>query len=447
MLLRNTLYCLACLALLGSCRERSPETPELPMPQNPVYGAGMPALDSASYYDRVLGALVGSAIGDAMGASTEMWARGDIRRVYGYINSFTPAIRPQSPEGTWSHNLPAGSGTDDTRWKAFTAYYLNRHKDDLGPDAFARSITDYYESVARDLGEASVRQNPDALDSTLQRVDWIREWARVARAYQEGPEAYALARDRFYGGEMSCAGMLYTPMFGLVAPDPEAAYQLAYRHALFDLGYARDISALVAAFTQMALHTRDTDSLLNTAVFTDPFRFQNSRLVGRISLQTAQNARDYVRRARLQTAEELRMKLDTLDRQPPEGYHDTPLAWMQQEFIYSQLEKDQEAIPFHAGEIWEILIAGLEFGQGDFMKTLAFIVNYGRDNDTVAAVAGMIVGAQLGFEGLPEKERGQVLQVSRDLMGIDLEFLAREVCGYSVAGQPIGLGEPPPPEY
>ena len=430
MLPRNTLFALACLSLCGSCRERNPETIELPIPRNPVYGAGMPALDSAGYYDRVLGALVGSALGDAMGASTEMWGRADIRRVYGYINTLTPAIRPQSPEGTWSHNLPAGSGTDDTRWKAFTAHYLSQYKGALGPEAFARSITDFYESVAGDLGEARVRQNPDALDSTLQRVDWIREWARVARAYEEGPEAYALARDRFYGGEMSCAGMLYTPMFGLITTDPEAAYRLAYEHALFDLGYARDISALVAALTQMALHTRDTDSLLNTAVFTDPFRFQDSRLVGRISLQSAQNARDYVRRARQQSAEQLRSALDSLERQPPRGYPDGDLLWMQQEYIYHLLQEDQKAIPFHAGEIWEILVAGLEFGQGDFMKTLAFIVNYGRDNDTVAAVAGMIVGAQVGFAGLPEKERQEVLQVSRDLTGIDLESLAREVCGY-----------------
>ncbi len=32
-----------------------------------------------TYYDRVLGGLVGSAIGDAMGASTEMWYRKDIQ--------------------------------------------------------------------------------------------------------------------------------------------------------------------------------------------------------------------------------------------------------------------------------------------------------------------------------------------------------------------------------
>lgn len=446
MRIKSCLLIWPLLSLLASCGEHKPDTLELPIPRNPAYGAGMASLDSAAYYDRVLGALVGSAIGDAMGASTEMWNRADIRRVYGYINTLTPAIRPQSPEGTWNHNLPAGSGTDDTRWKAFTVHYLNRHQEELGPEAFAKSITDYYQSVAGDLGDAADGGNPDALDSILQRVDWIREWARVARAYQEGPEAYALARDRFYGGEMSCAGMLYTPVFGLIAPDPDSAYRLAYGHALFDLGYARDISGLVAALTQMALHTRNTDSLLNTAIFTDPFRFQDSRLVGRISAQTAQAARDYVRKAQLEPAENLRPALDSLAQLPPNSYPGSTLEWLQQEYIYGSLEEDQEAIPFHAGEIWEILIAGLQYGQGDFEKTIAFIVNYGRDNDTVAAVAGMIVGAQVGFEGLPEAEREEVLQVSRYLMGIDLEMLAREVCRYPADRQGTILGEPPSPQ-
>jgi hypothetical protein len=39
---------------------------------------------------------------------------------------------------------------------------------------------------------------------------------------------------------------------------------------------------------------------------------------------------------------------------------------------------------------------------------MQFIVNYGRDNDTVAAVAGMILGAKLGYSGLPESMRNTV---------------------------------------
>lgn len=420
------------LIALNSCKTEQQESLDLAVPANPIYGAGMVISDTTAHYNRVLGALVGSAIGDAMGASTEMWHRNDIRRIYGYLNSLSPAIRPKSPEGTWNNNLPPGSGTDDTRWKAFTSRYFAENRTNLNPDAFTKSILSYYANVASDLGDPAVIQFPDALDSTLQRVDWIKEWARVAKAYQEGPEHYEIARDRFYGGEMSCAGMLYTPMFGLITANPSEAYQLAYKHSIFDIGYARDISGLVAALTQMALQTNQTDSLLNTAVFTDPYHYQDSRLVGRIALQQFESARDYVRKARIIAVELLRDAVKPEHQKAPKGYPYSESEWLQQEYVYQQLENDQKAIPFHAGEIWEILIAGVEFGQGDFLKSISFIVNYGRDNDTVAAVTGMILGAQVGFDGLPESERQTVMAISKELMGIDLEKLARQVCGIEV---------------
>lgn len=428
---------LACCALtallvLAACKPEPSRETEIPSPIKSSYGSTLVLPDSAEYYDKVLGALAGSAIGDAMGASTEMWHREDIRRTYGYVLGITPAIRPQSPEGTWDHNLQAGATTDDTRWKALMAGYIGENRKELAPRAFARMLTDYYEAAVSDLGDESLLESTDAIDSTLERVDWIREWARVAQAYQAGPESYNLARDRFYGGDLACAGMLYTPTLGLVAENPEAAYRLAYDHALFDLGYARDIAALVAAMTRMAMNTQQTDSLLNTAVFIDPYRFEDSRLVGRISLTLALSARNYVRRARLLRPLPNAASGDSLLRRLPGGYPDGPEAWRQQEFIYANLERDQKAHAFHAGEIWQILVAGLEFGQGDFMKTMQFIVNYGRDNDTVAAVAGMILGAQLGFDALPERERRLVLRFSREQLGMDLEAMAREICGQPV---------------
>lgn len=428
MRIRYLLFTFTLIAL-GSCKKEQQESLQLAVPENPVYGSEMVISDTAAYYNRVLGGLVGSAIGDAMGASTEMWHRNDIRRIYGYLNTLSPAIRPKSPEGTWNNNLPAGSGTDDTRWKAFTSRYFAENRTNLNPNAFTKSILSYYANVAGDLRNPAVIQFPDALDSTLQRIDWIKEWARVAKAYQEGPEHYEIARDRFYGGEMSCAGMLYTPMFGMITSNPREAYELAYKHSIFDIGYARDISGLVAALTQMAFQTQNTDSLLNTAVFTDPYHYQDSRLVGRIALQQFESARDYVRKARITAVEVLRDAVKPEHQKVPKGYPYSESEWLQQEYVYQLLENDQKAIPFHAGEIWEILIAGMAFGQDDFMKTISFIVNYGRDNDTVAAVAGMILGAQVGFDGLPESERQAVIEISKELMGIDLEKLARQVCG------------------
>jgi hypothetical protein len=396
----------------------------IPEPKKPGYARDTLNLSREMYYDKVLGALVGSAIGDAMGASTEMWHRKDIQRKYGYIKGLTPATRTQSPEGTWEHNLSAGATTDDTRWKYLMVNYFVIHGNSRNPGNFSTFITDYYQSVVADLGDKEILVSPDSLDAKIERTDWIREWARVALAYQQGTDEYLTALNRFYGGELSCAGMLYTPMFGLVATDPESAYTQAYEHALFDLGYARDISSLVAAITNTAMKTKNMDSILNTAVFVDPMRYQDSRLVGRISGDLSASARKSVWLSReIEIADTVQRK-DSLGIRMPVGYGGTKTDWVRQEFVYSLLEKDKKAIPFHAGEIWQILITALEFGQGDFEKTMQFIVNYGRDNDTVAAVAGMILGAKDGYTALPENLRDEVVKVNKEQLGLDLEAMA-----------------------
>ena len=44
------------------------------------------AIPKDTLHDKVLGMLVGSAIGDAMGAPTEMWQRENIQVEYGFVN-------------------------------------------------------------------------------------------------------------------------------------------------------------------------------------------------------------------------------------------------------------------------------------------------------------------------------------------------------------------------
>ncbi|WP_273568155.1 ADP-ribosylglycohydrolase family protein [Maribacter halichondriae] len=416
---------LSFLSVLACKKSKSDVT--IPSPIKTAFVSDTLQLSKEAYYDKVLGALVGSAIGDAMGASTEMWHRKDIQLKYGYITGLTPAVREQSPEGTWAHNLLAGATTDDTRWKYLMVKYFNQSEEKRSPENFADFIVGYYESVAKTLGDKDILIDTDAVDDKIEKLDWIKEWARVAMAYKKGTSEYQSAQNRFYGGEMSCAGQLYTPMFGLVAETPENAYNTAYEHAIFDLGYAKDISALVAAMTHMALRTQNMDSILNTATFIDPQGYQNSRLVGRIAYSVA----DASIKNTL-SVEQLVLK-DTLTRQDsilfriPNGYPGNQKDWMRQEMVNQFLEKDKKAIAFHSGEIWQILVTALQFGKGDFEKTLQFIVNYGRDNDTVAAVAGMILGAKDGFSKLPVGLRTEVLRVNKEVIGIDLEVLAREM--------------------
>lgn len=417
---------LCSLLLLGTCKENK-IMPDIPAPQKIAYASDAINLTDEAYYDKVLGALVGSAIGDAMGASTEMWHRKDIQLKYGYIIGLTPAIREQSPEGTWGHNLNAGATTDDTRWKYLMTKYFSQYQSDVNPTNFAKFIIDYYESLAKTLLNKDIITSTDAVNDKIEKLDWIKEWARVAMAYSKDPKTYHKAQNRFYGGEMSCAGQLYTPMFGLMAKNPENAYNIAYDHAIFDLGYAKDISGLVSAMTHMALRTTNMDSIINTATFVDPYGYQDSRLVGRIAFAVADASVKSVLTINDTTLFDSVITKDTIIFKVPEHFKGTKKDWVRQEMSYQFLEENKKAIAFHSGEIWQILVTALQFGEGDFTKTIQFIVNYGRDNDTVAAVAGMILGAKDGFSNLPEELRSKVLQVNREEIGIDLEALAHEI--------------------
>tara|TARA_R110001592_G_scaffold36735_6_gene123276 strand:+ start:1039 stop:2316 length:1278 start_codon:yes stop_codon:yes gene_type:complete len=418
-------YLLILICIIG-CKNENKQF-DIPSPTNNIYVGDKSQLADSVYYDKVLGALVGSAIGDAMGASTEMWHRKDIQLSYGYINGLTPAVREQSPEGTWEHNLLAGATTDDTRWKSLMVHYFKANQNAINPDNFSQYIIEYYQKLTKSLANKDIQTSTDLLDTQVEKIDWIKEWARVAIAYKKGNQNYLKAQNRFYGGEMSCAGQLYSPMIGLITKSPLEAYQKAYDLSLFDIGYAKDITALVSSMTNMAMRTQELDSIMNAPKFIDPIGYADSRLVGRIPLAILDGAQKNVRRINdIVFADSLLLNNNTVFKVPT-GYLGTKTDWIRQEMLYQILEKDKRGIAFHSAEIWQILVTGLEFGKSDFEKTMQFIVNYGRDNDTVAAVAGMILGAKLGYKALPQELREKVLKVNKENLGIDLEALAKEM--------------------
>ena len=418
-------YLLILICIVG-CKNENKQF-DIPSPTNSTYASDKLQLADSVYYDKVLGALVGSAIGDAMGASTEMWHRKDIQLNYGFINGLTPAVREQSPEGTWEHNLLAGATTDDTRWKSLMVHYFKANQNSINPDNFSQYIIEYYQNLTKSLANKDIQTSTDLLDTQTEKIDWIKEWARVAMAYKKDNQDYLEAQNRFYGGEMSCAGQLYSPMIGLITKSPLEAYQKAYDLSLFDIGYAKDITALVSSMTHMAMRTQELDSIMNAPKFIDPIGYADSRLVGRIPLAILDGAQKNVRRINdIVFVDSLLLNNNTVFK-VPSGYLGTKTDWIRQEMLYQILEKDKRGIAFHSAEIWQILVTGLEFGKGDFDKTMQFIVNYGRDNDTVAAVAGMILGAKLGYKTLPKELREKILKVNKENLGIDLEALAKEM--------------------
>lgn len=379
-------------------------------------------LNERQLKDKVLGMLVGSAIGDAMGAPTEMWSREAIQLEYGLVEKLDSMVREPSAEGTWQINLPAGGTTDDSRWKKLATEYLLTQNVSLNEYDFANFIRKEYLAHLNNFKNIN-DFSPQPYEENMRKMAWLQEWALVAKPFVEKDYlGYSRALNKFYGGEMVCGGMLYAPTIGAFFPnDALKAYKETYKISIFDIGYARDISALIAAMTSAAMSPNATkESVLSVLREIDPEGYFESRLVGRTSFRILKDALSIVKSAK---------DLDKINTKLPiskQLYLDS-LYLTQMYEAFRLLDMKNQDMPFHAGEIHLQVLTALLFADFDFQKTMVFLVNLGRDNDTTSAVAGGILGAFYGFERLPESMKYQVMKVAKEKLHIDFDKLASQL--------------------
>lgn len=424
---------------LGACKPGSPEkkensTPSMDEPSAKDWSNYMDAgLTQEMLQDKILGMLVGSAIGDAMGAPTEMWPRKQIEIEYGFVDSLDKVLREPSPEGPWGFNLSPGGTTDDTRWKKLSVEYLDqlahqtsdRKPPVLSPKQFAQTVVDQYLTDIENL-KATDSFDPEPFEIQARKMTWLQEWALVAKPYLENDlEGYALALNRFYGGEMACAGMLYAPALGAYYPGKaRVAYEEAFKLSIFDIGYARDITALTAAMTAAALAAKPhPDSVINVVRDIDPHQYFKSRLLGRVAFRFLKKAKYIVYETeQLDLAAAQKMELEI-----PADYRYDTLQYARTKKAYELLDRELQDVPFHAGEIYLVNLTALLFSKMDFSLALEFVINFARDNDTTGAVTGAILGAYYGYEQLPPNLAKQVVETNKKELDIDLESLAEKL--------------------
>lgn len=92
-----------------------------------------------SEYERIMGALVGCAVGDAMGMPGEMWSQRRIRDVFGEIRDFLPG----HPDNEISAGFAPGETTDDSIVTVLVAQALIRSDGQLQPMELVNSIQDW----------------------------------------------------------------------------------------------------------------------------------------------------------------------------------------------------------------------------------------------------------------------------------------------------------------
>lgn len=92
--------------------------------------------DRGTMHDHALGALVGLAIGDALGMPTQSMSHDDIEARYGWVDGFLDAAadQPIAP------SMPAGSITDDTEQALLLGALLVEGSGRLDPRAFAEAL-------------------------------------------------------------------------------------------------------------------------------------------------------------------------------------------------------------------------------------------------------------------------------------------------------------------
>jgi hypothetical protein len=273
------------------------------------------------------------------------------------------------------------------------------------------------------------------LESSTRYLQWLQEWVKVSEAWLSNDiRKYSTAASKFYGGEMSCAGMLYAPMIGLLYPEQaESAFATGWDLSLFDIGYAKDITAMVAAITAKAFGGEmPVDSLLNIHFGVDNEELADSRLIGRIVNSIYENV--LLEHNAILKKEKINLSLPKLQRKKidqktlalmPKYFQSDTAKYLRMLTMFEGMDEKLQDIAFHANEIYMITLSSLFFAQGDFMDAMVFVTNYGRDNDTAGAVVGAIMGAQQGYSGLPSQLREKVLAVNKKELNIDLEALAK----------------------
>jgi ADP-ribosylglycohydrolase len=224
---------------------------------------------SATLKARIRGCVLAQALGDAMGAPFEFAPPDAVERRTGsrWIGALHPFDGEKGPHGPWRDQVPAGTGTDDVRYSyLFMELVVELGRAPTGSE-LARRFLDVYE-------------RPGAFFPVWEELarGQFEMWEGVSRGYlgessanYPGVEPEALATRSIGLNYPTMAGLLALPIVGLLFEgDAEGAYRAAYTAAFFDVGYAREATALLAAAQALALTGTAPEALVAEVLALDP---------------------------------------------------------------------------------------------------------------------------------------------------------------------------------
>lgn len=336
--------------------------------------------------DKAVGAIAGAAVGDALGGATEGWTPEQIQERHGgwvtgivgpYYENWRDA-RPIAP-----YHKGDGHVTDDTLMThALVDVYAKR-----------RTHLDAY-AIASDLVPLLIQDKrwvPELESEALllNRIFLAEKWL-VARLHY----GHVDPREAGVGNLVNCGAAMYMAPVGVVnAADPEGAYAEAIDIAgAHQSSYGREAAGVFAAAVAAAMAPDATaESVTSVAL---ELAHDGTRAAVEAVLAAARTQTDW--RAAIPV---LRKAIEPFDTVGPE--YRAPDMDARRPSRTKAIEELPVALGF-------VLLAG-----GDYTDAVLGAVNYGRDADSIATMAGAISGALGGTASVPAQWREQVATASR----------------------------------
>ncbi|UCM87743.1 ADP-ribosylglycohydrolase family protein [Streptomyces marincola] len=367
------------------------------------------AAPALSLEDRVTGALVGAAVGDALGGPVEGWTPEAIverhgGRVRGIVGPFHGenwrTARPIAP-----YHKGDGHVTDDTLMTHALVRVYERVRDHLDAYAVADHLVPDLISTPRWIPELGAEALP------LHRVFLAEKWI-VARIHY----GHVDPREAGNGNIVNCGAAMYMAPVGAVnAGNPRAAYAEAIDVAgAHQSSYGREAAGVFAAAVAAAFAPGATPS----SVVEEALALAKDGTRAAIEAVCSVAARhdDFE-----EALAPLRRAVAPFDTVGPD-YRSPSLG-------------ARRPSRLHAIEELPVALGMLLVGRGDYRHTVLGAVNYGRDCDSIATMSGAIAGALGGERAVPAEWSEEVARASRldlhgpaaSLAGVAREVFARDV--------------------
>ncbi|MFD5950892.1 ADP-ribosylglycohydrolase family protein [Streptomyces collinus] len=358
--------------------------------------------------ERISGALVGAAVGDALGGPVEGYSPEQILqrhggRVHGIVGPWHGddwrTARPLAP-----YHKGDGHVTDDTLMTHALVRVYTRVRDHLDAYAIADHLVPDLMTEPRWIPELESEALP------LQRIFLAEKWL-VTRIHY----GHADPREAGTGNIVNCGAAMYVAPVGLVnAADPRTAYTEALDIAgAHQSSYGREAAGVLAAAVAAACTPGATpDSVVSAC----------------LSL-----AKDGTRAAIERVCEEASRHTDFESALLPLREAVAPYDTVGPDYRAPSLGARRPS-RLHAIEELPVALGMVLVARGDYRHAVLGAVNYGRDCDSIATMAGALAGA-LGSP-VPEDWAKTVAEASRlDLWepATALTAAAREIFARDVA--------------